>query len=507
MKKRRLWLWITIPAVVVVVLIAALVVAAVLLVPGVGVEMGNGKSKGSRWSPFGGRSNAKGVRVFEVRRGSVISTVSAPGVVTPAREVAISSRLAGRILEIYADEGHAVKEGQIIAKLETKEFEIALERARSDLEVAQARLVEARASLKQAKVSVTRSRAELERKEALHEKGAVSDSDIDLARNQADSDRLRETVANKNIRETEEAARAAQLALEKTERDFDETDIRTPLEGIITARNVNVGERVILGIAGDPSAALFVVSDLSEILVYANVDESDVAKLAPDQPVTITTEAMKDKEFEGRIIDVAPRARRTGEISTFRTRVLVEGDIADLRPGMSAQVEIEVERADDAIIVPIEAGVERDKEEEEDEEDPGLEGEKPPKRRKKRKKEYVELVFRVEDGKAMRTEVKTGISDNTHIVVLMGIAEGDEIVAGPYRVLDKLKDEDAVNVTGTRETDSGEKKQPDEVTPEKEPGGEPGAAGERAEARPPEDPGEETPSDTEGTTAKPEQDS
>lgn len=465
MKKRTLILWILIPTFLVVLLLVALIVAAIWLFPAGGGEAADGK--GGSWSSFGLGSSGTRVRVFKARRGTIVATTSAPGIVTPAREVAITSRLAGRVQEIFADEGHQVEENQIIAKLEPKDFEIALERARSDLDVAQARLVQVTASQVQAGVSARRSLAELQRKEALHEKGAVSDSEIDQARNQADRDRLAKTVAEKNVRETEEAARAATLAMEKVERELAETDIRSPLAGTVTARNVNIGERVILGIAGDPSAALFVVSDLSEILIYASVDESDVAQLEPEQPVKITTEALKDVEFSGLVIDVAPRARRTGEVSTFRTRVLVEGDTSQLRPGMSAQVEIEVQRSEAVLILPIEAVVERSKEDEDDEEKP--EGKAARGSKKPKKKEYEQVVFRVEEGKVTKCTVKTGISDNIYVEILEGVQEGETIVSGPYRALDDLKDGNAVKVTETLEAGDQEDEEPEEGTDEPPP--------------------------------------
>ncbi|MCZ6602936.1 MAG: efflux RND transporter periplasmic adaptor subunit [Planctomycetota bacterium] len=465
MKKRTLFLFVLLPAGVVFMLVVVVIVAGIWFLSGNRGPDGEGGNEEQRWSFLSLGSKKKTVRVIEARRDVVVATISAPGVVAPARDVAITSRLAGRVMEIFADLGWSVEKGQIIAKLETEEFEIALQRAQSDFNVAQARLEEAIASLEQATVAAARSRTEVERKEALHGQGAFSDSEIDRARNLSDADRLRETVARKNLRAFEEAQRAARLAVDEVERDLAETEIRTPLTGIVTARNVNIGERVRLGVAGDPSSALFVVSDLSEILIYTNVDESDVSELEPDQPAKITTEALKDREFDGRTIDIAPRATRSGEISFFQTRILVEGDTEDLRPGMSAQVRIEVARVEDALVVPIEAVVERvqDSEEKEDEEEVARTW------GKRKKREYVQIVFRVEEGKAKRCEVKTGISDETNIEILEGLEEGDQIVSGPYRVLDDLKDGDVLSVIKEKKKKSSQAEPPGEERSSEEP--------------------------------------
>jgi HlyD family secretion protein len=196
-----------------------------------------------------------------------------------------------------------------------------------------------------------------------------------------------------------------------------------------------------------------VIADLSQILVEAEVGETEVVSVSLQQPAKIKVDAIPDHEYRGRVVEIGSSAAvRQGAgagIRYFKVKVAIDDADGRLRPGMTSQVSIVTSSAPNAIAVPIQAVVERV---------PGATGDDADDEDKPKKK----YVFLAVDGKARQVEVQTGISDSTHVVIASGVKQGDRLITGPFRTLKKLKDGVAIAETTEEKKPSKKDKDKDE---------------------------------------------
>jgi HlyD family secretion protein len=195
-----------------------------------------------------------------------------------------------------------------------------------------------------------------------------------------------------------------------------------------------------------------VVSDLSSMLVEAEVDETDTVHLAPGQQASITLDSIPKLTLSGRVEEIATSAHRQQGISLFRIKVLLEELDSRLRPGMSADLEIQTDTATGALYVPLQAVQERKetdlgrqekrKRREKRDDDDSFED----RQRGEEEAEYVTVVFRAVDDRAKHAVVETGISDDYYVEVLSGLDEGDIIIDGPYRILRQLNGGEKIRI-------------------------------------------------------------
>jgi len=211
------------------------------------------------------------------------------------------------------------------------------------------------------------------------------------------------------------------------------TTITSPIDGVVTRLNAEVGELVMTGTMNNPGTVIMEVGDLAQMLVVAQVDESDVGKLEVGQKATVHVDAFTDEEFKG-VVDSIALAHTMSYTMTkyFRTEILLEADGKQLHSGLTAHVDIETRKHEGVLKVPTQAVL-------------GREVDSLPLEIRENSahvdtaKAYATVVYRYNDGKAVVTPVKIGRSDLTHTIILAGITEEDKIVVGPYKVLEKLK--------------------------------------------------------------------
>lgn len=411
MKKR--WIWIGLGALVVVVLVAANVMR-------------------------GRKGKVVPVQMARVRTEDVVSRVRAPGKIEPKTQVKVSADIMGKIVRLAVKEGDRVKRGQLMLQLDDTQFRAAHAQGRAALASGQARLREAENTYKVVDANYTRQRA-------LFEKNLLSQAEWDQATNAHAS----ASIALQTARE--EVARAA-AALEATRDNLSKTRFVAPIDGIVSALNVEAGEIVITGTMNNPGTQILVVSDLSRMLVRADVDETDVVDMRVGQKAKITVDALPDTSFAGTVIEIGNTAKRslaaTAEGQTdFEVKVVFDDNVPQVRPGMTADVEVETAIHAKTTAVPIQAVVVRtDRELERAKE----KGKKPERRRRaeaqaaeedtagKKEKEITGL-FVVKDGVATFVPVKTGISSETMIEVFGDVKPRDQVVSGPYKALHDLK--------------------------------------------------------------------
>ena len=360
------------------------------------------------------------VTVEKVELGSVQQKVTGSGQIQPAIDVKISAQVAGKIVELNAKEGDKVPAGKLLVALDPKQYLAAVERSESSKLSAIAREKKTFSDLRRAK--------------DMRDKNLISDADyeaIDAEYESAKSMRM----------QTDAALKEAEDALDKTK-------LYSSMDGIVTSLNKELGEMAIG--AQFQEDVIMIVSDLSVMEAVIEVDENDVINISMGDTSEVELDAFPDTLFRGVVTEIANSAITRGlgtqeQVTNFEITITLENPDYRFRPGMSTTVDIFTNRLDDVIKVPIQAVTVREKASlvkketvEEGPEDPGPDP---------RESEMQEVVFVVEESRAVPKPVKLGISDDTHYSILSGINEEAEVITGPFKVLNKtLKNETLVTV-------------------------------------------------------------
>jgi HlyD family secretion protein len=370
-----------------------------------------------------GQNTGPEVRVEPAERGRIVRTVSAPGDIEPRSMVQISARTSAQIVELPYDEGDTVSAGEVVVRLDDKDLLASLDAARARLRGEQARLEGARAGYINANL-------EWERVSQLFETADVPKAEVDQA-----EAALRSAEAERNA--AEHAVAGARADVQRAEEALKYTTIRSPIDGRVTVLNAEVGEIVVTGTMNNAGTVIMEIADLSEMLVRAQVDEIDIAKVEVGQPALVYVNAYPEKPFEGEVRRIALQSQRdTSGAKFYDTEVAVfMGDRA-LYAGLSATVDIEVETAEGVILVPTQAVMDKRTED--------LENELLASPHVRRDKTFTPVVFVLEDGKAMMRPVETGFSDLTQTSISGGLEPGEEVIAGPWSQLQQLEHEKAV---------------------------------------------------------------
>ena len=297
----------------------------------------------SACSKPGGDAPQKEARTHTIARGELTMAVSATGEVEASYKVEVKSKASGEILEFPFEPGDKVKKGDILIRLDQKTekrnaalMEADLGRAKAELDSAKADLLEKQISLKRAK--------------SLAAKDLVASQELDLAVSRA-------AMAAARISQMEAFLLKAELALEDARERLAETVIQSPIDGVIVEKSVEKGQIIASGITSVTGGTrLLVVADLERLFVYALVDETDIGHVSVGQKAEVTVDAYPNKAFEGVVERIYPTGETKDNITVFRVKVeIMDLDKALLRPGMTANVDIVLERKPDVLIVPDEA--------------------------------------------------------------------------------------------------------------------------------------------------------
>ena len=439
------------------------------------------KSKGT-FDP----KDAKVVRIESPQRGDLIEFINAPGVVEPKRKVAISAKVSARIAELPYDQGRRVSKGDpnanppqpasVLVRLDASDLEAALRSAEAQraaqaaqIEVAKMELQANRASVEGTRVLLKQAQRELQRLMELMASQDISQSELEDA--QCRVDELKTTVAA-----AEHGLKAAQLSLvvsrhrltaadadiARARENLGYTTITSPMDGVVTRINAEVGEMVMTGTMNNPGTVIIQVADLSQMILVAQVDEADIPRVQLGQRAKVHVQAWPDIVFEGVVDSVALTQDVARDGSTYyRTEILLADSNQQILSGLSADVDIEICEHQDILKVPSQAILGREVDElpvEIRDNCPQVD----------KKKMYASVVYRYIDGQAVVTPVKIAQSDATHTIVLSGLGQEAQVITGPYKVLEAIKHEQ--KVTDEREVEKDtEEAQEEEVDRTAEP--------------------------------------
>ncbi|MEP2448617.1 MAG: efflux RND transporter periplasmic adaptor subunit [Balneola sp.] len=419
---------------------------------------------------IGGVEEGTSVETEKAKLKTITQLVSASGKIQPEVEVIIRPDVSGEIIELAVNEGDFVRKGDLLVRLKPDIFKARIDELNAALLTQKARLEQTRASLIQAEA------AHLKNKE-LYEKDIISELDFIQTKSNYDSQKA-------SLKASEYQVQSAEAQLRKAEEELQQTVIRAPQDGTVTGLAVEFGERV-LGNSQMAGTEMMRVSLLDKMEVLVEVNENDIVNISSLDTTRIEVDAYPERRFNGIVTEIANSARITGagsneQVTNYQVKVriitphnlsmsgaeLVQSETAEnpeenfspnFKPGMSATVDIETKTAKNVVSVPIQAVTVRDfakdkKDRKDNSEDDSTNSEEESSEEMDenliiKKEDIRKVVFIVENGTAVRYEVETGISDNTHTQILTGVNAGDEIVIGSYRTLSKnLENGDKVKV-------------------------------------------------------------
>ncbi len=375
------------------------------------------------------------VQTSKVKTGEIISRISAPGRVKPVTEVKVSANIMGKVTRLPVKEGDRIKKGQILVVLDAMQY--------------QAQVSQTRAALELARSNLGQSATLLARKKELFDKGLISKEEFETIQTQ-------HAVNEAQVRQAESNVVQSSDLLSKT-------TLTSPINGVVTQLNVELGEVVVTGTMNNPGTVIMMLGDLAEMEVEAEVDETDMKDMQIGQPAEIKVDALKDTVLQGVVTTVGNAAVAkanlggVGETVNFEVKVSVLSVPPNLRPGMSATVKIQTAKRDSARYLPIQCVVVRQVEKEKKEAE-RREAMKKGKIKKgaadnqdeDSKEKEQEAVYVVEKGIAHLRPVKTGIADETNQEILSGVNAGEEVVRGPFKELLKIREGDKVKVDNSK---------------------------------------------------------
>lgn len=290
---------------------------------------------------FGGRSEAPGTvfKTEKVTKDDLVITVSTTGSLEPRNQVDIGSEMSGIIKTVDVDFNDHVKNGQVLATIDTTKQDAQVQQSKASLQAANAQILEAEAT-------VTEARNELNRMKKVWElsgKKVPSQNELDAA--EAKLQRAAAAVASANAQVSQ-----AKATLEANKTDLEKMVIRSPIDGIVLDRDVEPGQTVA---ASYQTPVLFTIAeDLTKMELSVDVDEADVGMVEKGQDATFTVDAYPDRTFKAKILQVKYGSETTDGVVTYETLLSVDNSDLLLRPGMTATAEIIVKNIKNAILIP-----------------------------------------------------------------------------------------------------------------------------------------------------------
>jgi HlyD family secretion protein len=418
------------------------------------------------------KARETGTEVYfgKAEKRDLASVVTATGQIQARTKVNVQSSVIGEIVQLPVKEGDVVKQGDLLVQIDPERYRSEVDRLAANLRVQEI-------ALGQAQLDYADAERTLKRQKQLHESSGLVSQEL------LDRSELLYKTAEINLLTLSERIAQAKADLAKARDDLSKTTLRSPIDGTVTQLNAEKGEITLTGTMNNPGTVIMVVSDMGEILAEVDVDETRVARVETGQKSRIVVDAIGESEpYAGKVDEIAGSAvtRQGTAVQVFPVKVLLEGVDARLRPGMTARARIETKTADDALVVPIQAvllrpvseiekalaGDEKNDAKKDDGKDAAKEEPKDEKKAEDAKAGGDrEVLFRVVDGKTVLTPVKTGLSDETSVVILEGLKEGDVVVTGPYRTIKTLK-----HAAPVREKKDEAKKEGDEAKDDEESG-------------------------------------
>ena len=407
------------------------------------------------------RQEGLAVNVEAVQKRDLQAIVSASGKIQPRTLVNISADTMGRVTDLAVEEGQRVQKGQFLLQIDPRNLTSAFNQTQASLAAARSQMEQLRVSTESSKAALKQAQENYTRQQQLFKQGLTPKESLDSAENtlkmrQADVDSQTRQIETQRLRIQQE-----QAVLENAKFNLSKVRIEAPITGIITRRNIEEGETVVVGTMNNAGTVLLTVADMSVIEAEVEVDETDIPNVSLGQPAKVTIDAMPGKTFTGKVTEIGNSPiQATGgaaaQATNFKVKVTVDGEVPEVRPGFTCTAEITTATRQQVISVPIQATAVRevivDKEGNivRDEVKGPQRGRPAPVQAQDLKpgqeRKELEGVFVVRDNKAVFTPVKTGIAGEKYFEVMSGVNVGDQVIIGPFSSVRELRDGTTVKI-------------------------------------------------------------
>ncbi len=371
-------------------------------------------------------------KLAKVERGSIAKSVAATGKIEPLSKVEIKSKASGIIKFLYVNVGDRVREGQLLVELDKETLEAQLKEAKAVLNAAESKLQEMQSQEKTLRANLHKAQlesesrdyefliAEYKRYQGLHSQGLVSKSDFDGVEQKMRAAEVMhkalEAAVTVKEAELEQNGRTintvrsqvaqAQAQAEQAEENLKYASIRSPINGVVLSRELEVGDAVssILQL-GSNATLIMTLGDVQELYVKGKVDETDIGLVKVDQPVRVTVDAYRSRSFQGKVFRIAPMGVEKDNVTRFEVRVSIMNDLDLLKVNMSANAEIVLEEHHNVLVIPESALIYNEKRE-----------------------TSVEVPDASTKTGRRQVTVKTGLGNGARAELLSGLKLGDQVI-------------------------------------------------------------------------------
>ena len=416
------------------------------------------------------------VVVEPTRHRDLEAIVSASGKIQPKRQVNISANTMGRVTRLAVEEGQRVRAGQFLLEIDPKSLEGQLQRGEAGVAAAQSALQQTRTAVEQTRATVELARQNLRRQEDLSKGGLTTRESLERAQNEVEVREAELRAREQEVRTREEQIKQEQAALATTRYSLSQVIISSPMDGIVTRRNIEQGENVVVGTMNNAGTVLLTIADMSIIEAEIEVDETDIPDVTLGQEARVTIDAIPDQTFRGRVTEIgnspiqgtgAAADATAAQATNFKVVVTLEGEIPAIRPGFTCTAEITTATRSGSLAVPIQALTVRELLYD----DKGMLVRDPPPPRPSRFRMFrrnepqtpaalpeppghtrreTEGVFVLTAGnKAVFTPIRVGIAGERYFEVLSGLKEQDQVITGPFASVRELSDGSDVRLQET----------------------------------------------------------
>ena len=413
------------------------------------------------------RDNGLEVVTEAVQKRRLEAIVSASGKIQPKRDVNISADTMGKVTDLAVNEGDRVTKGQFLLQIDPRNLRTAVQRTEASLAAARSQADQMKTALESTRVALKQAEDNYKRQQDLWKGGLTTRETLERSENEVKMrhSELRsqeQQVGTQQLRMQQESATA-----ESARFDLSKVRIESPIAGIVTRRNIEEGETVVIGTMNNAGTVLLTVADMSVVQAEVDVDETDIPTLALGQPAKITIDAMPGQTFSGKVTEIGNSpiqiagAAASAQATNFKVVITLDKEIADVRPGFTCTAEITTAVRESAVAIPIQATTVRELIVDEKGEvvrppDDGKGARRRPgpatattaaELKPGQSRKELEGVFTVADGKAKFVVVKTGVAGDKYFEVLSGVKDGDLVITGPFASVRELADGTAVKMT------------------------------------------------------------
>jgi HlyD family secretion protein len=286
----------------------------------------------------------------KAQKSTINDVVQATGPINAVTTVQVGSQVSGTIAKLFADFNSRVRKGQVVAQIEPSLFQGALLQAKADLQNGNATLSASKAELIRAQATAAQTKADYQRTVALAKEGVMSPQQLDLARANADTAQAGVSAAEAQVKQAAAQVSQKKAAVDVSETNLNHTIIQAPINGIVVARNVDVGQTVAASLQ---APTLFnIAQDLTKMQVDTQTDESDVGNMKVGQEATFTVDAYPSETFHGKVVQIRLNPTVVQNVVTYDTVIAFSNPQMKLFPGMTAYVTLPVATAEDVLSVP-----------------------------------------------------------------------------------------------------------------------------------------------------------